>query len=264
MASVRGRKRWFEVLKRTTGFAESELRPALDDAALFAAHERVAKSLGEADRLAERVTASAARQRTSFDAARERALHVEGELRSLPSDLGELRAVTQKLEVLALNAGLEGARHADAHGRALTLLSDDLRAQLVRATDAVDRLSTRVDDARRAVDDVSARLDVQSKDVHELGQDAAQLKAATTTASAGAGDLELRLRKATGIDPAVAKLVASASDHAKGLLAALTNLDGAGASDAARSLAPALAPVFKVLHAMGAELDVDSERPGTP
>lgn len=262
MASSRGRKRWFEVLKRTTGLDQGEPRPALDDAALWAAHERIAKSLSDADRLAERVTAASARQRTSFDATRERTLQVEGELRAVPHDLDELRSVAQKLEVLALNAGLEGARTADAHGRALTLLAEDIRAQLVRANDALHDLDARMSEVKHTVDDVIVKLDTQSKDVQELGQDANLLKAATSLGVAATAELELRLRKATGIDPAIAKLVAAAGDHAKGLLAALTNLDGAGASDAARSLAPTLAPVLRVLHSMGAELEVDSERTG--
>ncbi len=262
MASTRGRKRWFEVLKRTTGLDQGEPRPALDDAALWSAHERIAKSLSDSDRLAERVTAAAARQRTSFDAARERALHLEGELRAVPHDVDELRAVAQKLEVLALNAGLEGARTADAHGRALSLLAEDIRAQLTRANDSLHDLDLRMTEVRHTVDDLALKLEAQSREVQELGQDANLLKAASSQGVNASAELELRLRKATGIDPAVAKLVAAAGDHAKGLLAALTNLDGAGASDAARSLAPTLAPVLRVLHAMGAELEVDSERTG--
>lgn len=262
MASPRGRKRWFEVLKRTTGLDQGELRPALDDAALWSAHERIAKSLSDADRLTERVTGAAARQRTSFDAVRERTLHLESELRAVPSDLEELRSVAQKLEVLALNAGLEGARTADAHGRALTLLAEEIRTQLTRTNDALDDLDARIAEVGHTTADVSSKLDAQSKEVQELGQEANQLKTSTSQGVLAAAELELRLRKATGIDPAVAKLIAAASDHAKGLVAALTNLDGAGASDAARSLAPTLAPVLRVLNAMGADVEVDSERTG--
>src|SRR5262250_768804 len=93
------RRRWMDVLRRTAGVGGDGRGATTDDAALWAAHEQAEKSLEESSARAERLGASTARGVEAFE----------------------------RLGVVALNAGLEGARVPEAQGRALLLLSEEIR-----------------------------------------------------------------------------------------------------------------------------------------
>jgi len=255
MSSVRSRRRWLEVFRRTAGFEPAEPRPALDDAALWAAEDQIARSFSDAEKVTERLAATAARHRSGVEAIKEKSHDFQGRTRSVSSELQELSGTLDKLSVVALNAGLEGARNMEGHGRALSLVSDELRAHLGRAADALRTLQHELGGLQSAVDDLGSRIDVANRDAQEVGQDAAQLKGVLQAGASSVSDLESRMRKATGLDPEVAKLVSAAGVHAKGLVSALTGLDGRGASEATRSLGPALAPVMRLLSSVAPGLD---------
>ncbi|MFS8067437.1 MAG: hypothetical protein ACMG6S_13835, partial [Byssovorax sp.] len=72
------RRRWMEVLRRTAGVVGADGSPAassfgLDDTALWNAEEQAVRSIEESSTRAERLAAAVARQRSSIDAAAERA-----------------------------------------------------------------------------------------------------------------------------------------------------------------------------------------------
>jgi hypothetical protein len=261
MALSRGRRRWLEVFRGPLVGNAPERRAALDDATLFGAHERVAKALADSERLCERVASTTARQRPGLEGTREKAVELASHTKTIRAELATMSGLLEKLAVIALNAGLEGARSTDAHGRSLTMLSDELRGPVGRGAELVRTLDEKVGVAVATAEDLSTRLDGALRDAQELGQDSTQLRALVQSGAGSLADLEHGLRRATGLDPEVAKLVSQAGDHAKGLVAALTGLDGRGAADATRSLAPALAPVLRILAGMSAEIGAapDSE-----
>lgn len=226
---------------------------ALDDAQLWEARERAAKSSQEAERLGERVVATAARQRLNIEAALERVTNVVSRRDALVNRLNHIVDSLERIGVVGLNAGLEGARTTEPLGRGLTLVSEEIRGHATRGTDATRELGVQLDEVLDVVGDLSQRIERVQRDAQELTVDATSLRSAVQTSLAGLGDLEARLRKATGLDPESAKYIALVGEHAKGLLGALSGLEGVGAKQAAVALVPLLTPVMKVLSSIVTE-----------
>lgn len=248
MSVPRTRKRWLEVLRRTAGVdAPAEARPALEDAAIWDAHARAARTAQDTDKLAERVVAATARQRGNVDAAAERATAIVGRGEAVAADLRAVLTSLDRIGVVGLNAGLEGARSGEGQGRALTLVSDEVRTHVARGADAARELGNHLDELLGGVTELAQRVERAQRDGNELTQDATSLKSTAQGGVDAVADLEVLLRRATGLDPESAKLIALASEHARGLLAALSSLEGTGAAEATRALGPVLSPVAKLL-----------------
>lgn len=245
VSAPRTRKRWLELLRRTAGVTET--RPALDDAALWDACERASKSAHDAEKLGERVVAASVRQRTNVEATLERASNALSRRETLSTHVRHVHDSLERLGVLGLNAGLEGARSPEPTGRALTLVAEDIRAHVSRGADSSRDLRTHVDDLFDVVADLAGRVERVQREAQDLASDAAQMKSAVQVSITAIGDLDARLRKATGIDPETAKYIAQAGEHAKGLLGALAALETNEARQAVAALVPLLTPVMKVL-----------------
>jgi hypothetical protein len=241
-----------EMLRRTasvTGDEEARApSAALDDAALWAAHERASASLKESGARAERVAATVTRQRAHIEGAAERASLVAARSEGLAPCAARVTEAFERLGVVALNAGLEGARTGEAQGRALLLLSDEIRANVVRGADAAAELARAVDDIAAESAEVRRQIERSRFEVSEVGQEAAQLQAAAASASNSLDALGVRLRKATGVDPELARIVALAAEHARGLMTALSALSSAAQAGAVlATLRPVIAPLVRLL-----------------
>jgi hypothetical protein len=245
------RRRWIDVLRRTAGVSTEGGRgpsAALDDAALWGAHEQAVRSLKESGAKAERVAASVARQRAFIEGAAERANLVAARSEGLAANAARVAESFERLGVVALNAGLEGARVAEPQGRALLLLSEEIRANVVRGADAAEQLGRVVEEIASESAEVRRQLERSRGEVSEVGQEAAQLQAAAQQASKSLDDLASRLRRATGIDPETARAVALATEHARGLMTALSTLSTAAqAAPVLGALRPVIAPLTRLL-----------------
>ncbi len=237
------------MIRRTAGLGGAE-RDGIEDAEIWTAHESASRAMGEIERAAERVTAAAARQRAQLDAAVEGARAIAGRGEASSAGLRRVREVLERIDVVALNAGLEGARSSDASGRGLLLVSEELRALVGRGADSIGEVEGSMGQAAGALTELGERLEQTQKDGAALGEVAASLKTAAQAGQAGLGDLESRLRKATGLDPETARLIAIAGDHARGLASSLSALDGVQGTEAFRALAPLLSPLAKLLAAL--------------
>lgn len=249
--STTRRRRWIEVLRRTAaGVGDEDRAPggALDDAALWAAHEKASASIAESSARAERVAATVARQRQHIEGAAERASLVAARSEGLGPGAARVAEAFERMGVVALNAGLEGARAGEAQGRALLLLSEEIRANVVRGADAAAELARAADEIAGESAEVRRQIERSRAEVSEVGQEAAQLQAAALAASRSLDDLGARLRKATGIDPEMARVVALASEHARGLMTALSALStGAQAGPVLGALRPVIGPLGRLL-----------------
>lgn len=246
------RRRWIEVLRRTASAVGEEggRAPAavLDDAALWAAQERATASLKESSARAERMAATVARQRAHIEGAAERASQVAARSEGLAPGAARVTEAFERLGVVGLNAGLEGARTGDVQGRALLLLSEEIRANVVRGADAAAELARAVDEIASESAEVRRQIERSRFEVSEVGQEAAQLQAAAASASKSLEDLGAQLRKATGIDPELARVVALAAEHARGLVTALSALSTAAQAGVMLSaLRPVIGPLVRLL-----------------
>jgi methyl-accepting chemotaxis protein len=256
------RRRWIEVLRRTAGVPEDDRRApsaVLDDAALWATHERASQALEESSARAERVAATIARQRAQIEGAAERASLVVARAEGLGPGAARVREAFERLGVVALNAGLEGARAGEPLGRALLLLSEEIRANVVRGADAAAELARAVEELGNEAAEVRRHIERSRAEVGDVGQEAAQLQVAAGTAAKSLDDLGARLRKATGIDPEMARVVALAAEHARGLMTALSALSTAApAAPVLLALRPVVAPLVRLLG----EIDARGEGEG--
>jgi hypothetical protein len=261
------RRRWIEVLRRTAGVGDDGGRApggALDDAALWAVHERASASLKESSARAERVAATVARQRAHIEGAAERANLLAARSEGLGPGAARVVEAFERLGVVALNAGLEGARAGD-QGRALLLLSEEIRANVVRGADAAAELGRAADEIASESAEVRRQIERSRVEVSEVGQEAAQLQAAATSASKALDDLGARLRRATGIDPEMARVVALAAEHARGLMTALSALStGAQAGPVLGALRPVIGPLVRLLGEIEARTpEGEGDAPGS-
>ncbi len=248
------RRRWMDVLRRTASVVGSDgdaASPALglDDAALWNAEEQALRSIEESSQRAERLAAAVARQRASIDGAAERANLVAARAEGLSANAARVTESFERLGVVALNAGLEGARLNEPQGRALLLLSEEIRANVRRGADSAEQLARVVEEIAGESIEVRRQLERSRTEVSNVGQEAAQLQAAAQQAAKSIEDLGARLRRATGVDPEVARAVAVASEHARGLMTALTTLTMA-AKDAPvmSALKPVIGPLVRLLR----------------
>jgi methyl-accepting chemotaxis protein len=260
------RRRWIEVLRRTAGVGEDEPRApsaVLDDAALWAAHERASAALEESGARAERVAATIARQRSHIEGAAERASLVVARAEGLGPGASRVTEAFERLGVVALNAGLEAARAGEPQGRALLLLSEEIRANVVRGADAAAELARAVDELGSEAAEVRRQIERSRTEVSDVGQEAAQLQAAAGIAAKSLEDLGARLRKATGIDPEMARVVALAADHARGLVTALSAISTADpAAPLLLALRPVVAPLVRLLAEIDARVDGEKTQSG--
>jgi methyl-accepting chemotaxis protein len=253
-----------DVLRRTTGAGATSdedtraigAQNAAQEASLWASQEQAAQALAASTVLSERVATTVARQRTAIDAAAERASLMAARSEGLSVSVARITEAFDRLGVVALNAGLEGARVAEPQGRALLLLSEEIRANVSRGADAARDLRGSVEEIASEAGEVRRSLERSRGEASEVGEEAAKLSAASQQAARSLEDLAQRLRKATGMDPDVARAIGMASEHARGLMTALSTLSTAAPGGlVAGALRPVIAPLVRLLSELGEPAD---------
>lgn len=252
--STTRRRRWMDMLRRTARVsAAGTQRPALEDASLWDAHDRAVESATASTARAEQVTAALTRQKTLIEGAGERASFVAGRSETLTTTAARVSDSFERLGVVALNAGLEGARVADPHGRSLLLLSEEIRANVVRGSEAARELTTSLENVSESAGELRKQIDGLKGDIGSVSQEAGQLKISAQQMSSAIETLSERLKAATGIDPEVARTVSVAAEHAKGLSNALGRLPSAQLHAVLEALSPVTQPLVQMLSEAGGE-----------
>ena len=150
----------------------------------------------------------------------------------------------------------------DPLGRAMLLLAEEIRANVTRGSEAARQLTDGVDELTDEAAEVRHRLDRSRAEVSDVSNDAAQLRASAGQAARALDELSQRLRRATGIDPEVARAVAAATEHARGLMTALSSLSTAGPSaPVLGALRPVIAPLARLLGEIDGGEDEEDGRP---
>jgi methyl-accepting chemotaxis protein len=224
--------------------------PEALDAALWAAHHEARRRAAEASEVAPKVADAAARHRAMLDGASERAsamaAHAEG-LTLAATRVGDL---FERLSIVALNAGLEGSRAAQPQGKALLLISEEVKGHAARGAEAARDLVA-------VVEEIAGETSLLRKDLagalaaaDVTGQTARSIGAVLGGVESALEETDRLLRRATGVDPEVSRAIALAAEHARGLFAALSTLRAATQARPVllRVLRPALAPLARLLR----------------
>jgi hypothetical protein len=249
MAGDPPKQRLLRLLRRTAKGARTVgERSTADESALWSAHERALVRSRDAGAAAQRIASNAARQRASIEAVSDRS-------RALASRAGEVHAgfsrvvdAFDRLGLVALNAGLEGARLGEAEGRQLALVSDEVRAQSSRGVEAARELGSSLGQLASDLGQLESQVVQAQAVVAEVTQDSARAAGAASDAEAALVDVADRIKRATGSDPETVRAVAEASERARALVASLTALSGKVPRGLiVGALAPVLAPLARML-----------------
>jgi hypothetical protein len=107
---------------------------------------------------------------------------------------------------------------------------------------------------------VRRQLERSLAEVSDIGQEAAHLQVAAKQATKSIEDLGARLRRATGVDPEVARAVAAATEHARGLMTALSTLTSAAReAPVVSALKPVIGPLVRLLREIEGDEGAKSE-----
>jgi methyl-accepting chemotaxis protein len=214
-------------------------------------------SVRETGEAAQRIASHLAKQRSVVDALADRARGVSARSADLAAGFGRLKETFARLELVALNAGLEGARLGEGPGQALGLVSEEIRAQATRGTEACRELGTALGEIGSELGQVHTSLDRAREAATEVAQEVARVGGASADAERALGEMGDRLRKTTGSDPETARAIADATEHARALVAALGSLTGkAPQAIILAALHPVLEPLLRLLDGDG---DGDTE-----
>jgi methyl-accepting chemotaxis protein len=250
--------RFFRLWRRGEGGSKAT-RSITEEGALWSSHARAQESTTQATEAAERAVASAAKQRASLDAGTDEARALVGRADELQRQVTRLTDAFERLNVVALNAGLEGARLGDVAGKPLSLVSDEVRGQSDRGANSSREIQKALTDCSRELGAIGTRFD----DARGHGADVTQHASVAAASAAEAGrslvDLGERLRRATGSDPETAQAIAQATEHARALVAALGTLSGrVPRALLSSALRPVLEPLVRSLF--DEETDASDDR----
>lgn len=220
----------------------------MEESALWSSHDRAVGAVRESGESAQRIASHVAKQRGLVDSLADRARSVSGRSADLSASFGRLKDTFARLELVALNAGLEGARMGEGPGVALGLVSDEVRSQAVRGTEACRELSVSLGEIGGELLQVHANLDRARDAAAEVAQEAARASGASADAERALVEMSERLKATTGSDPETARSIAEAAEHAKALVAALTTLNGkAPQAVILAALRPMIEPLVRML-----------------
>ena len=244
------KRRLFRLLRRgTRESSESVERTAVEESALWTGHQRATASVRESGEAAQRIASHVAKQRGVVDALADRARGVSTRSTDLAASFGRLRETFERLELVALNAGLEGARLGEGPGVALGLVSDEVRSQATRGSETCRELSLALGEIGSELTQVHSSLDRAREASAEVAQEAARVGGASADAERALAEMGDRLRKATGSDPETARAIADATEHARSLVTALGTLRGTAPQAIVLSaLRPILEPLLRLLE----------------
>ncbi|MBX3205635.1 MAG: hypothetical protein KF764_11250 [Labilithrix sp.] len=244
------KRRLFRLLRRgARDTTASAGRAAAEESALWASHQRASSAVRDTGEAAQRIASHVAKQRGVVDALADRARGVSARSADLSAGFARVKETFARLELVALNAGLEGARFGEGLGQALGLVSDEIRAQATRGSEACRELGVALGEIGSELSQVNSSLDRAREASAEVAEEAARVAGASADADRALSEIGERLEKTTGSDPATARAIADATEHARALVAALGALRGkAPQTIVVAALRPVLEPLLSLLE----------------
>lgn len=242
--------RFLDALRESLGGAPREERStSVDDALLFRAFASAERAAESALAASQAAGASSAQQRGALEAAVDAVKTLFSRAREARASLALAREALEQIRLTALNAGLEGARLGDPAGKPLVLVAEDVRAQALRASSALDLHVAALDQMDKDREKLRGEVESAAQRTAEVARDLLQTQAAQRDVSTALGDVAERMKQVTRTDPETARLVADAADHARALMSALTSLAARPhQASLLGSLGPTLGPLVKLLR----------------
>ena len=254
------KRRLLKLMRRAARSARlpTGLEGDADENAIWLAHQRTLTVVREGAESTQRIASGVAKQRGSVDALGDRARAAGARAQEMSTAFARVVDSFDRLGLVALNAGLEGARLGESAGRSLLLVSDEVRSQTSRGGDSARELAATLSEIGTELGQLNTQLD----QVRELASDVAHEAARASAAGAEADRLLMEmsegLRRTTDRDPETVMAIAEAGEHARALVASLGSLSG---KVPRALLLSALRPVLDPLARVLAEDEPGDEEP---
>lgn len=238
-ATARSRAR----TSKTTGAALR--KPTEAAGVLFTSRDKANASARELDRASERAATGASRTKALSEATSEKLIHYTGRAESASVSARRIGELFERLSLVALNAGLEGARLSDHAGRALLLVSEEVRIHTARGGELARELAVTAEEFVAAATDIAQHVERLLKESSELSAEVSRVRSASQDVSRALAEIGGGLGAVAGFDAVLAKHVAAAVEHARSLGSALSAIEAEAAQTdekvaALRTLAPTL------------------------
>jgi methyl-accepting chemotaxis protein len=245
------RRRLFRLLRKTAQNTANAVsgRTAAEDAALWSSHDKAVNSARETSDAVQRIASTLAKQRGAVESTIDKSRAISARANDVTAALARLSALFERLGLVALNAGLEGARLPEQGGAALRLVSDDVRAHAVSGQETSRDLAAALSELASDLGHLLANLERAREASTDVAQEAARASGAAADAERALGDVGDRLKKATGSDPETVRAIADATEHARALVNSLGMLSGKVPQTLVLSaLRPVLEPLGRMLE----------------
>jgi methyl-accepting chemotaxis protein len=237
-------RRWLE--QSLTGRPRAN---PLEGALLHGEHEKAKRASETALTIARSLGTVAAHQRSALDAAADEARLLGARGSELRSSAERVRECLERTKLVALNAGLEGARLGESVGRAVIGMAEEVRTLAARGLEALGEHAESLDYVVRGRDRLQEQLDQVRQRASLAAEELLRAEAAQTEVGAAIAALGQRIEAATGTDSQTAQAMAAASSHARGLLDALSTLSTKSERGLTlRALGPTLGPLLRLLE----------------
>lgn len=245
---TKGGSGWRSVLSGSAP-PDKEQTPAAEvEGRLWQAHEQAKNAATGLVEQTAQLLADLAKQQSAVDALREQARLAQARALELGSSLARITESFERLRLLALNVGLEGARLGEPSGRVLGSVAEEVRVQAEQGVTAVT-------DLRSLIDDVIPTWNATVTGVERVRQTDAELRARLDTTQGLAQRLGHEVdeigtwaRRMSDHDPETARILAQATEHARGLVSSLSALgERARREVVAATIGPSLQPLLRLL-----------------
>jgi methyl-accepting chemotaxis protein len=250
MALDPSKRRYIRLLRRSAKSPPTSAasRTAIEENAFWISHERAVLRAREAGEAAQGIASVVAKQRAAVDAIADRARAVSGRAQELSAIFGRIGEVFDRLGLVALNAGLEGARLGESAGRAVLLVSDEVRTHALRGGENVRELTSTLAEMAQELALLVSSFEGPRSASGEMAQQAAVAAGASADAERALVEIDARMRKATGSDPETSRAIAEASERAHALVQSISDLGGRVPQEVLlRALRPMLEPLVRLV-----------------
>jgi methyl-accepting chemotaxis protein len=219
-----------------------------DENVIWLAHQRALTVVRESAESTQRIVSGVAKQRGSVDSLGDRSRAAGARAQEMSTAFARVVDSFDRLGLVALNAGLEGARLGESAGRSLLLVSDEVRAQASRGGDSARELATMLAEIGGELGQLSAQIEQVREQASDVAHEAARASAAGAEADRVLVEMSDSLRRTTERDPETVLAVAEAGEHARALVTSLAALSGKVPRTLLLSaLRPVLEPLARVL-----------------
>jgi methyl-accepting chemotaxis protein len=219
-----------------------------DTASIWSAHTRAHGRTREAAGAAQRIAANNAKQKAAAETLADRAHAVAARAQELSASFTRVNDTFERMSLVALNAGLEGARLGEASGKALLLVSDEVRSYAARGGDSARELSSMLAEIASELTRLHAVIGQMRQASVDASQDASLVATASAEAERALAEMAEIGNPSASEDAETARAIAAACEQAQGLLSQVGALDGkVSRSKLATALHPVLEPLTKLL-----------------